>query len=218
MAFTISIGKKFRFTSKELFEMLVSAAVITFIFGYADFKNASPDQLLRIGAIYFPIIGLAFIFHETAHKLTAQSFGCWSEYRMWAEGLIIALVLRLTLGFTFIAPGAAYFSPFKHGIPLQQFKLTKREVGWIGIAGPLINIVLGVLFYIAWLFGILPLAINGFSVLLLGAYVNFMLAFFNMLPIPPLDGSKVWRWSPILYISVMGGLLVGTTVMGLPLI
>jgi Zn-dependent protease len=34
-------------------------------------------------------------------------------------------------------------------------------------------------------------------------YVSIILAFFNMLPIPPLDGSKVLRWNKIVYVAVM---------------
>lgn len=217
MGFVILIGKKFRFSSRELFDMLVSAVVITFIFGYEQFIGASFQKLIAVGAIYFLIVGLAFILHETAHKLTAQSFGCWSEYRMWMEGLLIALVMRIFIGFTFIAPGAAYFSPFRHGIPLKEFELSKNDVGKIGAAGPAMNIVLAFVFYILWISGILTLTMGDIPVALLGAYVNFVLALFNMIPIPPLDGHKIFKWSIPIYIAMVVVIIASCWVMGIPL-
>ena len=217
MGFVITLGRKFRFSSRELFDMLVSALVITFIFGYEDFSGASFGKLIAIGMIYFPIIGLAFILHETAHKLTAQSFGCWSEYRMWMEGLLIAVVMKILVGFTFIAPGAAYFSPFRHGIPLKEFELSKDDVGKIGAAGPATNIVLAFIFYILWVTGILTLTIGDVPVALLGAYVNFALALFNLIPIPPLDGHKIFKWNVLIYIAMVVGIIASTRLMGIPI-
>jgi Zn-dependent protease len=128
-------------------------------------------------------VGPGFVLHELSHKFVAQRYGFWAEFRMWPMGLVLALVTSL-IGFIFAAPGATYIS---------GQNISKEENGRISIAGPLVNIVIGVLF--------LPLALfasNGsfFETLgVYGSYINIFLALFNLLPIGPLDGAKVWHWN-----------------------
>ncbi len=126
-------------------------------------------------------VGPGFVFHELSHKFVAERYGFWAEFRMWPMGLILALLTSL-LGFIFAAPGATYIS----GMNISQ-----SENGKISLAGPVINVAIALLF--------LPLAIfgTGFWGQLggFGSYINIFLALFNLLPIGPLDGSKVFRWS-----------------------
>ena len=102
---------------------------------------------------------------------------------MWPMGLVLALVTSL-IGFIFAAPGATY---------IQGMNISKEENGQISIAGPLVNIVIGVLFLPLALFSSPGSFLQDLGVI--GAYINIFLALFNLLPIGPLDGSKVWRWN-----------------------
>ncbi len=147
--------------------------------------------LLRMG-VKNPIlpsltIVIGFVLHELGHKLTAMKFGCIAVYRAWLEGLVLALALALFSPFIFAAPGAVYI--YKPG-------LTIKEDGIISLAGPMTNILLAFLFLFLFLGTPLQvLAVWGFK-------VNFFLAAFNMLPIPPLDGSKVFRWNIPIWAAV----------------
>jgi Zn-dependent protease len=137
-------------------------------------------------------VGPGFVLHELSHKFVAQRYGFWAEFRMWPMGLVLALVTSL-LGFIFAAPGATYIS----GV-----SISKQENGKISLAGPATNVVLAMFF--------LPFAItgNGFLADLggFGSYINIFLALFNLLPIGPLDGSKVFRWSKPLWVVFFVGL------------
>lgn len=136
--------------------------------------------------ISFPLIlltvGSGFILHEIGHKIVAVRLGCIAVYRAWMEGLVLAVIFALMTGgrFVFAAPGAVYI--------YKQY-LTRKENGLISLAGPLVNILLG-LFFLNLAFTP-SLAVIG----LWGFRVNIFLAFFNMLPVPPLDGSKVVSWN-----------------------
>ncbi|MFQ6136045.1 MAG: site-2 protease family protein [Candidatus Hydrothermarchaeales archaeon] len=135
-------------------------------------------------------IGVSFIAHELAHKYIAQRYGCWAEFRMWETGLTLAFLMAITLKFVFAAPGAVYISSGFLGI-------SKKENGLISVAGPTTNLILALLF--------LPLVnLSGFLGTLgyFGFFVNAWLAFFNLIPFPPLDGSKVMAWSPRIWALV----------------
>lgn len=201
---TFFVAGKFFFSLTELVHLLISAVAISVVFAY-PFSECS-GSIPCIGVALFSvflIVGSAFAIHESAHKLTAQYFGVWSEYRMWIEGLVFAMAMKVALGFTFIAPGAAYFEPFrrKGSLPMlsRENYLTRAEIGKIGFAGPLANIALALIF-----FALLPV-LGGFSEA--GIMINTYLALFNLIPFGPIDGAKVFRWSWAVWLATLAFVL-----------
>ena len=174
-----------RFTAEELKELLISAVVIGFVFAWIMRKHLifSDTSFFTVFVVMLIAVGAAFIFHELAHKFMAQRYGCWAEYRMWETGLIIAFFLAVTIGIVFAAPGAVH-------IESGYYQISKRENGLISLAGPLTNLTLGIAF--------LTLTFKEGVVGALGSvgfFVNIWLAMFNLIPFPPLDGSKVMSWN-----------------------
>jgi Zn-dependent protease len=160
------------FTHLEIRDILISLLALAFIFSYPTILSD-----LSIFFFYLIVVGLSFVGHELAHKFAAIKLGYYAGYKMWVEGLLLALLFAVATGgnIVFAAPGAVifYHSIFK--------KPHKKEVGLIGLAGPLFNIVL-------------------FSIFLFTpyqpiAFINGWLALFNMIPFGPLDGRKVMSWN-----------------------
>ena len=60
----------------------------------------------------------------------------------------------------------------------------KRDMIWVGLAGPLANIIFSSFLIFAY-------RVTNFKLLLFAIYFNLGLAVFNLIPIPPLDGSRV---------------------------
>jgi Zn-dependent protease len=174
-----------RFSVEELKELLISALVIGFVFAWIMRKHPifSGTSFFVVFVVMLIAVGAAFIFHELAHKFVAQRYGCWAEYRMWETGLIIAFFLAVTVGIVFAAPGAVHIEGRYH-------QISKRENGLISLAGPLTNLSLGIAF--------LTLTFKEGIIATLGSigfFVNTWLALFNLIPFPPLDGSKVMGWN-----------------------
>ena len=99
----------------------------------------------------------------------------------------------------------------------------KRDMMWIAAAGPLMNVALalvsGILIRIFLVTDLVYSDPNGgigilFQMLRYSLYINLALAFFNLLPIPPLDGSKILagvlphRYTPTLYLIESKGPMV----------
>lgn len=181
-----------KFSFIEIKEILISAFVLGFCFAWIlrDDPSLIKYSFITVFVITLISIGVSFIAHELAHKYIAQRYGCWAEFRMWETGLTLAFLMAITLKFVFAAPGAVYISSGFLGI-------SKKENGLISVAGPTTNLILALLF--------LPLVnLSGFLGTLgyFGFFVNAWLAFFNLIPFPPLDGSKVMAWSPRIWALV----------------
>ncbi|MDI6810637.1 MAG: site-2 protease family protein [archaeon] len=148
-------------------------------------------SLFRIFIISAVTVGFAFIFHELAHKVVAQRYGAWSEFRM-APFMLLLAILTAFMGFIFAAPGAVMiFNPY----------LTREENGKISLAGPMMNVILAILFLT--LFLLAPSGIFGWMGKF-GMMINAWLAVFNLIPISVLDGRKVLAWDRGVYGAALG--------------
>lgn len=178
----------FRFTGKEIRDLIISFIVIALGFTIL-YSNGDYSHITLIFPIVMIGVGAGFIFHELGHKFVAMHYGYYAEYELWPTGLIIALVSSF-FGFIFAAPGA---------VVIYSNGMEEKTNGIISIAGPIVNIILGLIFFlILGSLGNFVYTETGaivYLICVLGTRINFFLAAFNLLPIPPLDGSKVMAWS-----------------------
>lgn len=180
--------------------------------GLRGFLSLSVGESIFLFTIIFFTTGIGFILHELAHKFAAQRFGIYAAYRAWPAGLLLMLLFPLLgLRFVFAAPGATY---------IFAYRLSRRQNGLVSLAGPLTNALLAAAFFVAAFlyFGLglpnillvrLPAPLGAFSAVeffLTGAAINMWLGFFNLLPIYPLDGSKVLAWNWMVWAALTGTL------------
>ena len=190
------------FSEEELNDLLWAWAAITLAFAIVLTVRGAGLGFTANLIVTGLTVGIAFLFHELGHKIVAQKYGCWAEFRKFTLGLILALAMSF-MGFIIAAPGAVMISGF----------ISREQNGKIAVAGPLVNIGLAILFFMTGIF--LPQIIGELPVLLgqivfYGFFINAWLALFNMIPFPPLDGSKVMAWSfPVwLGTAVLAGFMV----------
>ncbi len=122
------------------------------------------------------------VLHELGHKFVALLFGLFAQFKIFTLGLGLAIVLKLVNSpFLIIAPGYVEISG-----PASAF-----ESFFISFSGPAINLLL---FFVAW-FALRRkkhYSRKTHIFLALTKQINLILFIFNMIPIPPLDGFKVF--------------------------
>ena len=172
-------------TLTEIVYMLAVTGVVAYIF--SGMVKRKPRDLLSVKRFDWEDLKFAalvaapgIILHELAHKFTAMAFGLNAVFEIWPTGLLIGVILKAVgSGFILLAPGyvsiASGFTPF-------QMMIT-------AFAGPFINLVL-------WLGAGYLLKMPNITrakalFLVMTQHINKWLFIFNMIPIPPLDGSKV---------------------------
>jgi len=190
---TLEVGKPGKFSRTEIYHILISISLLTIAFSFTISSNNVLSGFNRLNylpsSIVVSFLGIvtAFFVHEIFHKLMAQKYGLWSEFRMYPQGLLFSLVLAFFTGFVFAAPGAVMFKGESRNF----------ETGRIAVAGPTANIIIAGITLA--LYRYIFLETNVGKILAFICLVNVLLATFNLLPFNPLDGSKVLRWNGILW-------------------
>jgi len=156
-----------------------------------------PSILITTLPLAFAAVMTGFLLHELAHKWMAQQYGCWAEYRGNKNGLYFALAMS-AFGFLLAAPGAVMVSG----------RITDRQNGIIAAVGPLTNIAIAIVALPIYIFT----AGLDWPISLLGELarfiivINLILGGFNMIPVQPLDGSKVIMWSKTAYLGIIAAI------------
>ncbi len=150
------------------------------------------------------ILVFSAILHEIAHGYVADRFGDPTARLMGRLTLDprrhIDPFMSLILPFMLIISGSPVIFGGAKPVPVDPFNLRdgRRDFALVSLAGPLTNLILAIIaaVFIHLLFpsvslGLVGTTIPGF-ILETILRVNLILAIFNLLPIPPLDGSKVF--------------------------
>jgi Zn-dependent protease len=196
----------FHMSGTELLHLVVSLGALTvaFAFAFAHLQRAEivgvptqaeVDSAIRNLPQAFVLVLLGFLLHEMAHKVVAQRLALWAEFRASIGGLAAAIGFSAFTPFLFAAPGAV----------IIMGNATRKDSALISIAGPLTNIVIGFAFMLVPTGPNPPELGPGVGNFYeLAQEVNALLAVFNLLPVRPLDGSKIVAWSVPAYAAMLG--------------
>jgi len=156
-------------------------------------------SLYDISVWVVPLV-IAITFHEAAHGFVAHALG---DDTAWKQGRVTFNPLKHIDPFgTLILPAMLLLahSPFLFGyakpvpVNFRALRNPRIDMVWVALAGPATNIALALAAALALhIVGYLPpnAAQWLFDNLKNALVINVILAIFNMLPIPPLDGGRV---------------------------
>lgn len=172
---------------------------------------------MEILLFVFVILALLFsaVIHEVSHGLTAKFLGddtAEKAGRLTLNplphiDLFGSIILPLLLLIPAFFGGPALVIAWAKPVPYNPANLKNKKWGpsFVALAGPVSNIILASFFGLMIRFTLVPSSLLNTSFLSFIAiivWINLLLAVFNMVPIPPLDGSKLllailprrWDW------------------------
>ena len=141
------------------------------------------------------VLIMSVVVHEVSHGYAARALGdSTAEYAgrltlnpvkhidLWGS-IIIPIILVLTK--------AGFIIGWAKPVPVNPYNLRNPRYGEaiVAAAGPASNLALAVIFGLLIRFGLIPVSV--FPVVVAIVVINLVLAVFNLVPIPPLDGSKI---------------------------
>jgi len=154
----------------------------------------------RIVVWILPVI-FAITVHEVAHGWVAKKYGDNTAYNQGR--LTLNPVKHIDWLGTIVIPGLLLlsFSGFIFGwakpvpVDARNFKNPRKDMAIVALAGPVSNLLMAIAWALTARIGVmlqmeaisLPLIYTGIA----GISINLVLALINLLPIPPLDGSRI---------------------------
>lgn len=205
-----------RFTSEEWKGFWITVLILAFIFSFTDWGETTFDvrEGLANLAESIIIVAVSVFVHHAVQRLVAVWYSFRPEHVLWWQGMSVGLLLAvLSNGVIKFLPGSAVTM---HHLPLQRLGTYRygpniKILANIAAAGPAANLIFAML-------------IHGITLLVdasQGSWekwysFNLLFGLYNLLPIPPLDGSRVFYGSRLLYAFVFSA-FVGYVVLSLAL-
>lgn len=212
------------FGRKEVNHLLISALILGFVFGFDDGKETFNLFFWLFNFLVVAVIaGLSIFGREFVKKVVAKRKNCVAEYEIWwikrfgfgrgakfervglKRGIPLFSVIAVLISFVslgrvfFCAVGKTDVTSVKaHRVGRKFIDVTNYEEAVILFSGIVFNLLMALIFN---MINIYPL--NLFFI------VNMWLVVFNMLPIPPLDGGKIFFNSILIYIFGLAFIVLG---------
>ena len=199
------VRKDFKFDYNETIAVLTAIISSAIIIGFNDNSRVFDITGWIIHFVEsLVLVGAVILVHISVQKVYGFYQGFRVEYKLWLYGIGIGLIIALLSKgrFWFLAPGGI----FLHFLPAHRLGWFRpgtniTSYGTIAFSGPLASI-----FFVSF-FKTLDIWFGWHSALISKLFViGWVYAIGNLLPIPPLDGSRFFYYSRLTYAFTVGSI------------
>lgn len=203
-SYTYKIRSYLPFNISEIRSIAITILFLTFIVAFNDGNGEfQMSQWLANFLLWFIIITISVIVKQIGHRLVGLLYGFRVEYKIWWYGLMFGVLIAfVTRGHVWVlVPGGIMIHIMKfHRLGWFRYGTNYRAFSIIALFGPLANIFFATFVKTLQIwFHLFPAESAIVDKLFL---FNLAFAAYNLLPIPPLDGSRVMYDSRLIYVFV----------------
>ncbi len=199
------VKRYFWFNKTELRDLFLLVLFFALIFSFDKWGGTTFNLIdgLKNLIIAFILVAISVFIHHSIQRLAALYLGYRPEQRIWWLGILIGLaVVIFSNGRIMVFAGSFLMIHMLTRQRLGKYRYgpSMKSFGYVAMLGPVANLLFA---------GILKAINMNIGSPLLDAFVglNLLLAFYNAIPIPPLDGSRLVFGSRLGYVFFIGAML-----------
>jgi len=205
------IKRYYRFTSSELRGLIISILAIAFIISFKEWGATEFDLAVGLYNLFNAvlIVALSILVHDAGQRLWGLAIGYRVEFKLWSFGLLAALVVAFATNgslWLIVPSGFLLHHIASHRLGWFRYGINYFGQAMVALAGPLFTLMLIILLKVLSTFSPNPLIQKAIV-------LNVIYAITSLLPIPPLDGSKIYFGSRMLYAFALPAIVVSTILM-----
>lgn len=174
-------------SASEVIIVESAVVIVALAFMLADRAELTLEMVL----IYMGVGAISVVLHDFAHRYFATRHGCDADIRFWGLGTVIMFVTAWLYG-------NAFAQSYRNLVNRDGGSSDIREMGMEMAAGPVISIILMIIFLGMVQFGGLWAVAGG-----IGFTINLITAVYSLMPISTMDGGAIWKWSRTLYLGLL---------------
>jgi len=204
------IKRYYKFTPEEVRALVIAILVVSFIVGFNDGRKTFEFGHWISNFIFVLImVTVTFLIYETGHRVAGFHAGFKVEYQLWwygcLFGIIVALVTKGIIWWVLLPGGIMIHHMTIHRLGWFRYGTNVKAYGFIALAGPLSCIAFGtILKTVTLYFPYLPFPAATIDRIFV---FNVVFGAVQLLPLPPLDGSRIFYYSRLWYAWLFGFLV-----------
>ena len=205
------IKRYYKFTSYEIRGLAISILAIAFIISFKNWGSAVFDFKEGLFNLFNSvlIVALSVLVHDAGQRLFGLFAGYKVEFKMWTFGIIISLIVAFISNgnlWLIIPSGFMLHHIAAHRLGWFRYGINYFGQAMVALAGPLFTLMLIIFLKILSAFSPSPLIHKAIV-------FNAIYTITSLMPIPPLDGSKIYFGSRMLYAFVVPLIALSTILM-----
>ncbi len=177
----------FGLSASEMIIVEVAVIIVALAFMLADRAELTLEMVL----IYIAVGAISVVLHDFAHRYFATKHGYDADIRFWGLGTVIMFATAWLFG-------NAFAQSYRNLVNRDGGADDTRETGIEMVAGPVMSIILMIVFLLMVQLGGLWAVAGG-----IGFVINLITAVYSLMPISTMDGGAIWKWNRPLYLALL---------------